>query len=211
MEKGIFITFEGVEGCGKSFHIKKLAEYFAASGRKCLVSREPGGTPISEKIRSLLLDRKQGENMFPRTEILLFEAARAQHVEELIKPALARGEIVMSDRFFDSTTAYQGAARKISPRDVDFLNGFAVGGCVPDLTIILDIPVGAGLARAAERDGSEPDRMGGQRVEFYEAARSAFLSLAESDPRRFAVVDSSGGKEETFSKILSQVKGRLNV
>ena len=125
MARGIFITFEGSEGCGKSSHIKSLAEYFKSIGRSCVVPREPGGTPLSERIRNILLHASDGEKMSPKTEILLFAAARAQHVEELIKPSLENGNIVISDRFYDSTSAYQGVARNLGADSVEWLNSFA--------------------------------------------------------------------------------------
>ena len=206
MEKGIFITFEGGEGCGKTSHIAALAEYLRARGRECVVTREPGGTPLSEKIRALLLHDKEGEGMSARAEILLFEAARAQHVDELIRPALAAGKCVLCDRFFDSTTAYQGAARKLDLDDVKSLNAFAADGLEPDLTIVLDICAAEGLARAGLRDGNASDRMGSERAEFYESVRSAFLRLASGNPERFAVVDASGSKEETFAKVVEAVE-----
>lgn len=211
MQKGIFITFEGGEGCGKSSHIKALAEFFKSRAKDCVLTREPGGTPISEKIRDLLLHSKEGEEMSARTEILLFEAARAQHVEKLIKPALAEGKVVLCDRFFDSTTAYQGAARKLDLDEVVALNHFATEGLTPDITILLDIPVLEGIARAGLRDAHKTDRMGSQKIEFYEAVRSAFLKIAKQNPHRFTIVDSSGEKEKTFEKILQslQEKGLL--
>ena len=204
MRRGFFITFEGGEGCGKSTHIRLLSEYFAGMGRECVVTREPGGTSLSEKIRELLLDAREGAGMSARTEILLFEAARAEHVDKLIRPSLDAGKIVICDRFYDSTSAYQGAARAIDSESVDFLNSAA-----PDLTVVLDIDPREGLARARSRDGGVPDRMGSERLEFYQKVRDGFLCLARRCPDRFAVVDSSGDKAETFEKILRAVEGRL--
>jgi len=211
MGKGIFITFEGGEGCGKSSHIAALAAYFESLGRTCVLTREPGGTKLGEKIRELLLHAKEGEAMSPKTEILLFSAARAQHVEEFIKPALAEGKVVICDRFYDSSTAYQGAARSLGADIVKNLNAFAAEGARPDLTVLLDLPAEVGLARARARDTNGADRMGSEKISFYEAVRSSFLKIAESEPERFAVVNSSGSKEETFAKILEAVRGRLHV
>lgn len=208
MQKGFFITFEGGEGCGKSSHIKALCEHFELLGRTCIKTREPGGTPLGEKIRELLLHAKEGVGMSTRAEIMLFEAARAQHVDELIKPALMRGEIVLCDRFADSTSAYQGVARKLDANAVEKLNNFATDNLQPDLTIILDISATEGIARAAGRDAGKTDRMGAEKLEFYEAVRSAFLRMAKDNPKRFAVVDSSGTKEETFKKILAVLQER---
>ncbi len=210
MSKGIFITFEGGEGCGKSTHIAELKKYFESRGKVCVLTREPGGVALAEKIRDMLLHAKEGKNMSARAEILLFEAARAQHVDELIKPALAEGKVVISDRFYDSTTAYQGVARKLDAQSVELLNQFAVGDTKPDLTLILDLPPSEGLARAKVRDNGDTDRMGSEKIEFYEAVRKAFLALAEREKERFAVIDSSGSKSQTFEQILKAVREKFN-
>ena len=209
MSKGFFITFEGSEGCGKSTHIKLLASYFQKRGLECVITREPGGAPLSEKIRELLLHAKEGNTMSSRTELLLFEAARNQHVVETISPALKQGKIVISDRFYDSTTAYQGAARKLASDDVQWLNNFATEGLSPDLTIILDTPVEEGLRRANKRDDNNTDRMGAQKKSFYEDVRSAFLRLAQQFPERVVVVSAMGTKEETFEKIVAVVESKI--
>lgn len=173
-----------------------------------MLTREPGGTELSEKIRALLLDKSLGQ-MSARTEILLFEAARAEHVDKLIKPSLEQGKIVISDRFYDSTSAYQGAARSIGADTVKYLNSFATDSLVPDITIVLDIDAREGLERAGRRDNGDTDRMGSEKLEFYQKVREGFLELARGEPERFAVVDSSGSKEETFSKILAAVEEKL--
>ena len=208
MPRGIFITFEGGEGCGKSSHIKALAKYFDDKNIPYVLTREPGGTRLGEKIRELLLSREDGAEMSARSEILLFEAARAQHVEELIKPALEAGKIVVCDRFFDSTTAYQGAARNIPLENVRSLNMFATGGLVPDVTILLDLPASVGMARASARDAGNSDRMGSEKAEFYEAVRSAFLRLASENPNRFVVVDTTRSAGEVFAEILRALSER---
>ena len=205
---GLFITFEGSEGCGKSTHIKRLKEYFESQGRECVLTREPGGTPLAEMIRDLLLHAKEGDGMPSTTEIVLFEAARADHVERKIKPAIAENKVVICDRFYDSTSAYQGAARKISASDVDWLNNFATGGLAPTLTIVLDVDPEVGLARAANRDDGNADRMGSEKLDFYKKVREGFLNLAKDNPR-FAVVDSSGTADETFEKIIKAVEGKI--
>ena len=211
MQRGIFITFEGGEGCGKSSHIKSLAQYFESKGRQCVITREPGGTPLSEKIRDLLLNAKEGAKMSPRAELLLFEASRAQHVDELILPALAEGKIVLCDRFADSSSAYQGVARKLGGDSVEWLNSFAVAGATPDMTILLDIPAELGIARANARDNDNPDRMGAEKISFYQAVRESFLKIASENSERFVVVDSSGEKETTFEKIVNAVKEKFDV
>ena len=211
MAGGIFITFEGSEGCGKSSHIKALKDWFESKGFSCVVTREPGGTPLAEKIRGLLLERSSGEEMCSLAELFLFEAARAQHVEALIRPALAEGKVVISDRFYDSTTAYQGAARSLDADTVSLLNRIATSSLSPDLTIVLDLPVSDGLARARDRDGSSADRMGSLNIEFYEAVRAAFLKLAADEPNRFRVISSAGAKEETFGRILDAVREKFGL
>jgi len=209
MQKGLFITFEGGEGCGKSSHIKTLKERLEAEGRVCVLTREPGGTPISEKIREILLDKELGRNMTPLTELLLFAAARAQHVDEFIRPALAAGKIVISDRFYDSATAYQGAARNLDFVLVKTMNAVATGGLRPDITVLLDIPPSVGLSRAKGRDKGATDRMGSETLSFYEDVRRGFLEIAEAEKDRFVVVNSEGAQHETFEKILRAVKLRM--
>ncbi len=211
MQSGIFITFEGGEGCGKSTQIKNLKNYFEGLGRTCIVSREPGGTPLSEKIRELLLHAKEGSNMSPLTELLLFAAARAQHVEELIKPALERGDVVILDRFYDSSTAYQGAARALDLKLVEELNMIASSRLKPHLTILLDLPVEVGLARAKARDAGSIDRMGSQKLKFYEDVRKAFLKLALDEPERFCIIDSTSEIAVTKSKIIACVKEKFKL
>lgn len=209
MRRGFFITFEGGEGCGKSTHIGMLCEYLQKRGYDVLRTREPGGPALSEKIRELLLFAKEGRQMTPRTEILLFEAARSQHVSQTIIPALESGKIVISDRYADSTAAYQGAARSIAMGEVKMLNKFATGGLEADLTILLDIPEEEGLRRAAMRDCGKTDRMGSQALNFYRDVRQAFLDMARENPERFEVVSSEGPKEQTFEKIVKAVEQRL--
>ena len=209
MSKGLFITFEGSEGCGKSTHIKLLCQALQERGFECVLTREPGGSPLSEKIRELLLFAKEGYSMSPLTELLLFEAARSQHVFQTIRPALEAGKIVISDRFFDSTTAYQGAARNLPAEIVEQLNKLATESLEPDLKIVLDLPVEEGLSRANKRDCDKADRMGSQKMSFYEDVRNAFLKIAQENPHRFAVVSALGTKEETFAKILEAVNAKL--
>ncbi len=210
-EKGIFITFEGCEGSGKTSQMRALADFFASRGRECVLTREPGGTALSERIRELLLTSREGEGMSPRAELLLFEAARAQHVDELIRPALAAGKVVVSDRFSDSTLAYQGAARSLGDGIAEAANDIAVAGCMPDLTILLDMDAAEGLARARLRDGGAADRMGSEKLEFYRAVREAYLRLAELHPERIAAVDASGGIGEVAERIRRIVEGRFHV
>jgi dTMP kinase len=202
--KGIFITFEGVEGSGKTTQLKLLAEHIKKSGRDVLVTMEPGGTAIGNEIRRLLLDPKN-TNMMPIAELLLYEAARAQHVLEKIRPAIQDGKVVISDRFSDATYAYQGAARKI-PRDIiDRLELITTGGLKPDLTFLLDIEASCGLKRAIRRNEEEKkrDRFEDEMLEFHERVRKGYLELAALEPSRIKVIDASGTVEETFKKVLA--------
>lgn len=209
--KGVFITFEGNEGCGKSTQIAMLCDYLKSRKIECVLTREPGGTVLAEKIRALLLDVKSGAKIFPKAELLLFEAARAQHVDEIIKPALASGKFVISDRFFDSSTAYQGGARGLGEAFVKSANALAVGDCIPDLTILLDVPAELGLERARVRDGGYSDRMGSEKLEFYESVRRSFLKIAQDNPERFALVDGAPAPEKVAQEIRKIVEARFNV
>jgi dTMP kinase len=185
MARGLFITFEGSEGCGKSTQLQRLAERLRSRDREVVVTREPGGTEIGEQLRHLLQFSKAGHSMAPETELLLFTASRAQLVRELIQPALHRGAIVLADRFLDSTTVYQGVARRIDPAQVAAINDFAVGGCLPAMTFLLDLdPIEARL-RLQRRSSptAELDRMESQPAAFYEAVRIGYLRLAEKNPR----------------------------
>jgi len=184
--RGHFITFEGSEGCGKSTQARLLAEQLRAQHRKVLLTREPGGTVIGDEIRKILQYNRSSHNMTPECELLLFSASRAQHVREWIQPALDRGEIVICDRFLDSTTAYQGYGRGLSLDLIAKVHELAVGGCLPDLTIVIDIDPRIGLERARGRELF--DRMENQTLQFYERARQGYLKLAQADPKRFVVI-----------------------
>lgn len=210
-KSGAFITFEGGEGCGKTSQISMLAKFLSGKGCDYVITREPGGTAISEKIRDLLLHAKEGEKMSAKTEMLLFAAARAQHVDELIRPALKSGKFVISDRFIDSTYAYQGAARSLGFGSAEIVNNIAIGECLPDLTVLLDLDVVAGLNRAGRRDGGNSDRMGSQKIEFYEKVRLEYLRLASENSGRFLVVDASKPIEEIAGIISKCVEERFNV
>jgi len=181
-----FITFEGSEGCGKSTQVQLLAAHLKILGVPFLVTREPGGTAIGESIRELLQFAPQSVGMTPETELLLFEASRSQLVREVIKPALERGECVIADRFFDSTTVYQGAARKLDRKVVRQLNAFAVGDCVPDITFLLDVDLET--ARSRMQQPRRPDRMEQQTVEFYEQVRDGYQELAKWQRDRIVVI-----------------------
>ena len=192
--KGKFITLEGGEGCGKSTLLPRLAARLRAAGRKVLPTREPGGTDIGEQIRQVLQHRRQSVAMVSETELLLYCASRAQLIHEIILPALERGEIVLGDRFYDSTTVYQGVGRQLDLRDVARIIKFAVDDCVPDLTVVIDLDPRVGLQRVRGRELF--DRMDNQSLDFYERVRRGYLDLAKLEPRRVKVVDGGRSVED---------------
>ena len=211
MSRGLFITFEGSEGCGKSTQVQRLAKRLDGAGVAFLLTREPGGTAIGEKIRHLLQFAPEGVAMRPETEVLLFEASRSQLVREVIEPALADGKLVIADRFFDSTTVYQGAARKLDPQMVEQLNRFAVGDCRPDLTFILDLDVVTARARMLRRvrPVGAPDRMEQEPAEFYERVCGAYRDLAAREPDRVLLIDASGSADEVEAEIWQALCARF--
>jgi len=208
--RGLFITFEGGEGCGKSTQIATLKARLEAAGRSVVQTREPGGTPLGESIRKLLQHDDAGHGMSPEAELLLFAASRAQHVRELIAPAIAADQIVLCDRFLDSTTVYQGVARAIDAEQVDAINQFAVGTTKPDLTILIDLPPEIGLARVHARSDGKLDRIEQEAIEFFQAVRQGYLALAASEPERFVVFDGSCSIEATADKIWDLVRSRFD-
>jgi dTMP kinase len=206
--KGLFITFEGSEGCGKSTQIHLLAEFFHARGQEPVLLREPGGTASGEVIRHLLQHAPEGETLAPEAELLLFAASRAQLVREVIRPALQAGRVVISDRFLDSTTVYQGVARRISPEATARINEFAVGGCLPDITFLLDLDRATALARMNGRNQSA-DRIERESEEFFEAVRRGYLDLAAREPERIRVLDASASPEEIADQVRLSLAGIL--
>src|SRR5262245_23228104 len=184
-----FITFEGSEGSGKSTQVQRLAARLERSGAPYLVTREPGGTPIGETIRELLQFASHNSSMTPEAELLLFEASRSQLVREIIKPALERGVCVIADRFFDSTTVYQGAARKLDRQIVERLNAFAVDDCIPDITFVLDID--AATAESRMQKPRRHDRMEQEPPDFHERVRNGYRDLAAHQPNRIVLIDGS--------------------
>jgi len=205
----MFITFEGIEGSGKTTQIKLLVAVLQAKGYDCVATREPGATRIGEKIRAILLDSNHTA-MLPITELLLYEADRAQHVREVIEPALAANKIVVSDRFFDATTVYQGYARRYDLKVIEQVHRMVVGRLKPDLTILLDLPVELGLKRAWQRikgqvDGAAEDRFEKEALAFHDKVRKGYLTLAALEPERFRVIDASGDPENVHVQIRGQV------
>lgn len=197
---GLFITLEGPEGAGKSTNREYLAEHLRAQGLDVLLTREPGGTPLAERIRELLL-APSDETMDADTELLLVFAARAQHLAQVIRPALARGAIVLCDRFTDATYAYQGGGRGLSVERIATLEQFVQGGLRPDLTLVFDLPVEVGLSRAAAR--GRLDRFEQEGQAFFQAVRQAYLARAAADPERYRLVDAA--------QPLAQVQRALDV
>ena len=211
-KRGLFITFEGNEGSGKSTQMRILVERLRNEGYAVLESQEPGGSPIGLKIRSLLLDPANHE-MSPTTEMLLMFAARAQNVDQWIRPALAAGTIVVSDRFTDSTLAYQGAGRGLGAEVVLDIDRVACRGLVPDLTICVDIDVEEGLQRAHSRNRqneTNETRLDEETVEFYRKARAAYHRLAEDDASRFKLVNGSPSQETVAEAVWELVSRRLS-
>ena len=206
---GLFITFEGGEGCGKSTQIAALKARLEAMGKTVVKTREPGGTALGESVRNLLQYDDAGQGMSPEAELLLFAASRAQHVRELIAPAIAEGQIVLCDRFLDSTTVYQGVARAIDSKKVDTINQFAIGDTNPDLTILIDLPPEIGLARVHARSDGQLDRMEKEAIGFFQAVRQGYLDLAKSEPKRFLVLDGSQSVEELETQIWQKVEATL--
>jgi dTMP kinase len=198
LEAGILITLEGIEGSGKTTQAGLIRDLLTDRGYKVVVTREPGGSPIGEKIRKILLDTSNRE-MEPLTELLLYEASRHQHVREVIGPALLAGKVVVCDRFYDASTAYQGFGRGIDIDTVNVLNMVATGGRKADLTIVLDLPVDDGLTRL----GQNLDRIEAETVEFHERVRKGYLEVARREPDRVRVVEATGSVEGTFAMVKS--------
>jgi dTMP kinase len=201
--EGIFIVFEGPEGSGKSTQARLLANRLKSGDRAVVLTREPGGTPIAEQVRTILLDQANCA-MLPETETLLYSAARAQHVGDVIRPALERGAVVICDRFADSTLAYQGGGRGLSFDDLRTIQRLATGGLTPTLRILVDVPVEIGLRRRFG-DASEVNRLDVAGVEFHERVRAAYLKLAAEDTATWAVVDGEGTVEEVEERIVQAV------
>ncbi|QSH41706.1 dTMP kinase [Lentisphaerota bacterium ZTH] len=201
--KGFFITIEGPEGAGKSTQLQMLRDFIESHGRECIVTREPGGTPVAEQLRALIKHHNGNEPIYDQTELLLIEAARAQHVRHFIAPALERGAVVLCDRFYDSTTAYQGYARRMDLEMLHQLNSFAVGGYHPDLTILLDIDPEKGFNRTAGRTETlgEHDRFELEDLSFHKVVREGFLKIAAAEPERVKIVSAADAPEKVHSKI----------
>ncbi|MBK5276983.1 MAG: dTMP kinase [Desulfuromonadales bacterium] len=209
---GFFITFEGIEGCGKTTQIRNLSDRLTVAGYNTLLTREPGGCRIADKIRAILLDA-ENQGMVPLTELLLYAAARAQHVAEVIVPAMNSGAIVLCDRFTDATIAYQHNGRGIERATIDSLNSLACQSLSPDLTVLMDCDVATGLARAKRRiegaSGPREERFELEALPFHQRVRDGYLRLAADQPNRFLTISASGTIDEISREITERVLERL--
>jgi len=202
----MFITFEGIEGSGKTTQVKHVADFLRKKGHDCVITREPGGTPIGEKIRAILLD-PASKGMNPLTELLLYTADRVQHVKELLGPSLAAGQTVLCDRYFDATLVYQGYARGLDIELIEQLHKLLLAGLRPDITFLLDLPPETGLSRAwaqinnGNRTGRE-SRFEKEALSFHEKVRAGYLALARKEPERFRIIDASRDVDEVQQEIL---------
>lgn len=204
----MFITFEGGEGAGKSTAIKKIVEKLQKEGREIVLTREPGGTPIGEEIRSIILDKKNTD-MDVRTEALLYAASRRQHIVQKIIPSLKEGKMVLCDRFLDSSLAYQGYARGIGIDKVYEMNQFATEGVEPDLTLFFDLDPEEGLRRIAANNNREVNRLDVEKLSFHQKVREGFLLLAKKFPHRFVVIDASQNVQKVFEDAYKEIENIL--
>jgi dTMP kinase len=206
---GIFLTFEGLDGSGKSTHLERSVAWLQQRGVPLLRSREPGGTPLGDAIRQIFLLERRFSNMDSRVEALLVFASRRQHLVEVIEPALAQGIHVLCDRFTDSTLAFQGGGRGLGREWVAGLDGLATGGRRPDRTFLFDLPGEMAMERGQRhhrKGGAGPDRIDGEGIEFYDKVRRAYLDLAEAEPQRFRVIDSSGSSDATWQAVQGHLR-----
>jgi dTMP kinase len=207
---GVLISFEGSEGSGKTTQIARLAKRLQERGRDVISTREPGGTEIGEQIRNIIVHNSKGDEMCAETELLLFAAARAQLVRESIAPALLRGAIVISDRFLDSSTVYQGIGRNLAMGPVNQINRFAVGSVMPHITVVIDVPTSVSLSRIRQRASDLPDRMERENIDFYEKVRAGYLVLAKGMPERFVVIDGTKSEDAIEKQIWTELEKRLS-
>lgn len=205
----MFITFEGIEGSGKTTQQRRLAQHLEAAGRTVVVTKEPGGTPLADRIRTMLLESTSVID--PIAEVFLFAASRRQHTIDVIEPALARGEVVLCDRYADSTLAYQGFGRLIEVDRLRMVNEWATGSRKPDLTLLFDLEEETGLRRAVSRNAAathDEGRFEAEDLRFHRRVREGYLALAKSEPRRFAVIDAKGSVDEVFARTLAALQTR---
>ena len=211
MGKGFFLSVEGIEGSGKTTQVQRLAQLLRASNKNVVLTKEPGGTPLAERIRAILLDPHE-DGMDPLAELLLYAAARRQHVTEVIKPSLEAGAIVLCDRFSDASLAYQGFGRTLEIERIRELNDWVTDGTYPDMTVIFDLPEERGLDRARARNAAfelqRESRLEGEDLRFHRRVREGYLALAKAEPERFAIVDANGSIEEVFASFAAKVGER---
>jgi dTMP kinase len=205
---GRFLTIEGIEGVGKSTQLARLSKGLNERGIAHVVTREPGGTPLAERIREIVLDNARGESMPPTAELLLMFAARAVHLTNLVEPTLRAGQWVVCDRFIDATYAYQGGGRRLSVEHIRQLETMVLGARRPDLTVLLDAPVEQALERVRRRNAGSADRFESERAEFFERVRDAYLARAAAEPGRIAVVDASQSVDRVALQILELLEAR---
>jgi dTMP kinase len=206
---GKLISFEGSEGSGKSTQISLLAAHLQKTGKEVVTTREPGGTEIGEQIRNIIVHNSKGDEMCPETELLLFTAARAQVVREIIVPALIAGQYVLSDRYLDSSTVYQGIARNLAAGPVADINRFAIGNVMPDVTVIIDVPTEVSISRLKQRTTDLPDRMERENIDFYNKVREGYLLLAKNMPDRVILVDGTKSVAQVAKTIWEHIEVRL--
>lgn len=208
---GKMISFEGPEGSGKSTQISLLAAHLQKTGHDVITTREPGGTEIGEQIRNIIVHNSKGDEMCPETELMLFTAARAQIVREVIAPALVEGKFVLSDRYLDSSTVYQGIARNLASGPVAEINRFAVGNVMPDVTVIIDVPPEVSIARLKQRVTDLPDRMERENIDFYHKVREGYLLLAKNMTDRVILVDGTKTIDQVAKAVWEHVQMRLGL
>ncbi len=208
-DRGFFITFEGTDGAGKTTQIQHLSAELRQAGYDICLTREPGGTPISEQIRDILLNPDHSE-MAVTTELLLYTASRAQHVSEVIKPALEAGKIVISSRFADAMVVYQGYGRGLDLERINRLNRIATDGVTPDVTVVLDLPVEIGLQRVRKRRGGL-DRLEREKIEFHQRLRDGYRALAEQEPQRIKIIDAQASPKQVYTQIQGAVQPLLQM
>jgi dTMP kinase len=211
MTKGFFLAVEGIEGSGKTTQVARLDQRLRATGQNVVVTKEPGGTVLGDRIRAILLD-PQEEGMDPLAELFLYSASRRQHVVELIRPSLERGAVVVCDRFTDATLAYQGFGRLLELDRLRQINEIATDGLRPDLTVVLDVAESFGLERARARNAAadlhHESRFEGEDLRFHRRVREGYLALAEADPDRYAVIDAAGSIDEVFARMIDALRAR---
>lgn len=202
----MFITFEGIEGSGKTTQLHRVAAHLREQGKTCVVTKEPGGTPIADRIRAILLD--SASTIDPIAEVFLFAASRRQNTMTVIRPAIERGEVVLCDRYADATLAYQGFGRRIDLDRLRRLNEWATAGLVPNLTLLFDLPEELGLTRARSRNASAAEdegRFEAEDLRFHRSVREGYLALAKAEPQRFRVIDGTGSVDEVFARTLEAI------